>query len=358
VNRGPLEFKSLRRLLDEPELPTRYRIAGWQPLGTRVLLAAQFKAGKTTLVTNLIRSLVDGDPFLGSFDVDPIVGTVAHFDLEMSQSMLSKWLRAQGIKNDDRVFPVSLRGRLSDFPLLDRKRRQELARQLETNGAQYVVWDCVRPLVDSYGLDENKDAGKLLTAFDALLEEAGVKDAAVVQHMGHTGERARGDSRFRDWPDVEWRLVRQDENPHSPRFISAYGRDVDQPEAQVEYDKETRRLSIVGGSRHDAKVGELAAEVLEALGADELSGRDIENKIPEGVSRKDWRAAMKLAIADGRIETRSGPRRSTLHKVSAPVRQSAPPVRQPSSAPVRQCVYTHAHGTLEFDPSKAFGVAR
>jgi hypothetical protein len=80
-------------------------------------------------------------------------------------------------------------------------------------------------------LDEHRDAGRFLVALDALLTEAGIPDALVVHHMGHVNERARGDSRMRDWPDVEWRLVRQDENPASARFLSAYGCDVDVPES-------------------------------------------------------------------------------------------------------------------------------
>lgn len=353
MNHGLPQFKSLRDMLAEPPSPTLFRIAEWQPMDTRVLLAAQFKAGKTTLVNNVTRSLVDGDPFLGQFAVQPITGTVALMDLEMSATMLKTWLGEQGIRNDDRVWPIALRGRLGDLPLLNSKRRQELAKHLQANHTAYVIWDCVRPLVDSCGLDENKDAGRLLTAFDALLQEAGIHEALVVQHMGHTGERARGDSRFRDWPDAEWRLVRQDDNPHSVRFISAYGRDVDQPEAQLSYDASTRHLTITGGSRHDVRVDDLIDEVLAAIGTDELSGRDIEAKKPETATRKDWREALRRAVTAGHVSTRQGPTRSILH--SAPVRHGAPVVRQSTSAPVRQCVYTHAHGTPEFDPSKAFG---
>jgi hypothetical protein len=65
--------------------------------------------------------------------------------------------------------------------------------------------------------------------------------------MGHANERARGDSRLRDWPDVEWRLVRRDDDPASARFITAYGRDVDVPESQLIYDHGTRHLTIEDG---------------------------------------------------------------------------------------------------------------
>ena len=314
------QFKSLRAMLAEPVEPTRFRIDQWQPSGTRVLVAAQFKAGKTTLVNNVIRSLVDGDPFLGRFAVEPIAGTLACFDLEMSETMLRAWLGAQQIRNDDRVYPVPLRGRLAEFPLLDGNRRRELAEHLRANQVEYVVWDCVRPLIDFCGLDEHKDAGRLLTAFDALLGEAGVEDALVVQHMGHAAERARGDSRFRDWPDVEWRLVRRDENPNSPRFISAYGRDVDQAEAQLDYDHEGRRLTIVGGSRKDARSTDaldVISAVLRAAGTP-MSGRAIKKAMRESeIGRNAIDAALAFGARTDRLYVTPGPRSSKLYSLSA-----------------------------------------
>ena len=54
--------------------------------------------------------------------------------------------------------------------------------------------------------------------------------------MGHSAERAVEIRRLRDWPDTEWRLMRKDDDPASPRFITAYGRDVDVPESQLVYD--------------------------------------------------------------------------------------------------------------------------
>ncbi len=83
--------------------------------------------------------------------------------------------------------------------------------------------------------------------------EAGIRECVLVHHMGHTGERSRGDSRFRDWPDVEWNLVRlKPDDPASPRYMRSYGPDVDVPEAQLVYDPATRALTITAGSRKDA----------------------------------------------------------------------------------------------------------
>ena len=243
--------ETLRERLRRPRTEAKWRIEGWQSKHSRVLLAAQFKAGKTTLVGNLTRALVDGDPFLGAAVVDD-GGTVAILDTEMSAGQLDDWLRAQQIQQADRVIVLPLRGAVSSFDILDDRVRGEWAGRFRAHGTSYLILDCLRPVLDALGLDEHHDAGRFLVAFDALLREAAIPDALVVHHMGHAGERSRGDSRLRDWPDVEWRLVRRHEDPSSARFITAFGRDVDVPECQLLYDGPTRRLSVTMGTRKDA----------------------------------------------------------------------------------------------------------
>jgi hypothetical protein len=87
---------SLADLLDEPDDDAAvYRVDKLWPTGGNVILAAQRKAGKTTLTGNLIRSLNGGDPFLAppgrfahadraGFPVEPVDGTVALLDFELA----------------------------------------------------------------------------------------------------------------------------------------------------------------------------------------------------------------------------------------------------------------------------------
>ncbi len=258
---------TLRERLASPRLLQRYRIEGWLPLDSRVMCAAQYKTGKTTLVSNLVRSLVDGDPWLGEAEVTPIEGSLVLIDTEMAQSQLDDWYRDQGIAGDDRVVVVGLRGALSSFNILEPDVRSTWAGRFRSLRASYVVLDCLRPMLDALGLDEQHDAGRFLVAFDDLLRESEVPEAAVIHHMGHGGERSRGDSRLRDWPDVEWKLVRESEDASSARFISAYGRDVEIPEAQLRYDPVSRRLSQSGGSRRESVSRRVLEDVILTLKA-------------------------------------------------------------------------------------------
>jgi hypothetical protein len=75
----------------------------------------------------------------------------------------------------------------------------------------------------------------------------------MIHHMGHTGDRARGDSSMLGWGDP-WRVNRKTpDDPGSERFFTAYGRDIDVPEGVLEHTGVNQHLSYTQGSRKDAQ---------------------------------------------------------------------------------------------------------
>jgi hypothetical protein len=327
------EFKPLNVLLAEPDEPTRWLIDEVAPTGSRIMLSAQYKSGKTTCRDNLVRSLVDLDPFLDHFPVCVTPRRVAVLDNELGQNMMRRWLASQGIQNTSAVSVVSLRGKVGAFDLLDDRCRAEWASRFRDLGIDFLVFDCLRPVLDALGLDENHDAGKFLTAFDALLCEAAIPDAAIIHHMGHANERARGDSRLQDWPDAIWRLVRESEEPDSARFFSAYGRDVDVPEGRLAFDPATRRLSYAAGSRADAKTEAAMRAVIDLLSDDArdggagMSGRQIEAKLSDSEhTQKSVRDGIKLAIGVALVTVSEGAKNAGIHRIAHPCDECGRPV--------------------------------
>ncbi|WP_194825684.1 AAA family ATPase [Nocardia sp. XZ_19_231] len=315
---APPEFVSLTDLLSEPDDAAAYRIGELWPIGGRVLLAAAYKSGKSTTVGNAARALVDGGAFLGRFPVEP-VGKVVLIDTELDTRTLRRWLRDQGIRSTDAIAVLSLRGKVSAFDILDRAGRTEWARRCA--GADVVILDCLRPVLDALDLSEDKDAGRFLVAFDDMLAEAGVGEALVVTHMGHQNERARGDSRLLDWPDALWKIVRdpkaQDTDEDAARYFSALGRDVSLSEGALSFDPDTRRLAYEGGSRKDAAGSAMLPGLFAVLRTQPgLSGRAIETELMnQGASQADVRAAIRRARADGLIRVEPGPKNSHRHYV-------------------------------------------
>ncbi|MCU1698267.1 MAG: hypothetical protein JWR34_4330 [Mycobacterium sp.] len=334
----PPDIKSLDTLLSEPDTPTRYRIDRLAPTDSRVMLSAQAKAGKTSVVGNVIRSLADGDPLFGRFAMRTLASGIVLIDDELSENTLRPWLRHQGIVNTGSIADVvSLRGKVAAFNPLDDRRRSQWATRLRDLGCDYLILDCLRPVLDALGLDESHDAGTFLTAFDALLDEAGIADSLTVQHMGHANERARGDSRLQDWPDAIWRIMRETDDPGSPRFFSAYGRDVDVHEGRLAFDPQTRRLTYAPGSRRDSKTEAAQLDVIKLLAAiakegdpeTGLSKNHIESELAAGDtahSQKAIRDAIALAVKRGFVRVVDGPRRAQLCCITNPCSECGMPV--------------------------------
>ncbi len=324
--------RNLADVLAEPDDPILWTVDQVMPADAKTLLAAQHKAGKTTLGGNLVRAWVDGAPFLGQFDAEP-VGNVVVLDNEMGLRRLRRWYRDLGVEKTTAVDLIDLRGRASTFNILDPDTRSRWAERIA--GAQAALVDCLRPFLDALGLDENREAGRFLEALDELMAEAQVPSYVLVHHMGHDGQRSRGDSRILDWPDAIWNLRRATpDDPDDPaddaavpRFFSAYGRDVDVREGQVEHDTATRTLTYRAGmSRHaarsDARRMALQTAVLKIVGRSPgITSRDIAQALREdGVkfTKGDESPVILDLVQRGLIERRPGERRAQHHFLNTP----------------------------------------
>jgi hypothetical protein len=323
-------IKPFSTWIDEPIDPTRWRIDKLAPVKSRTLLAAQWKAGKTSLVGSLIRALADDESFLDYFNVCVPARHLVLLDDELDEDMLRDWLRAQNIRDKNAIAEViPLRGHVASLDILDDHTRDQWVQRLRDQGCDHLILDCLRPVLDACGLDESRDAGQFLLAYDELLSQAGINDSTVVHHMGHSNERSRGDSRLLDWPDVLWKVVRETDDPASTRYFSAYGRGVNVPEGRLSYDPHTHRISYIGGSRVNAKVEAAGIALISLLAecGEELSGRAIEDALAgEEHSRKAVRDATGKAIKKELVAIKDGARRAKLHRIAYPCSKCGLPV--------------------------------
>ena len=316
----------LDELLAEPDEEVVYRVGRLWPAGGRVVIAAQRKAGKTTIMGNLLRCLADGDAFLDRYEAVPVTGTVFHFDTEMPRSMLKRWLRDQGIRRADLIHVELLRGRVTSFDILQPAVRAEWAALIRSAGTEVVSFDCIGPVLAALGLSENdsSEVGTFLVAFEQLLEQAGVAEAALFHHMGHAAERSRGASRLRDWPDAEWKLVYErpregdgEPGPSAARYFEAAGRDVAEAEQRLDFDPATRHLSAGGGSRQDERAASMLAAItayIEAQAESDCSQSRIEAAV-EGRAQ-DVRQVLDRAVQD-RVVCRHVRGQAKLHRIFA-----------------------------------------
>lgn len=259
----PLEGRSLTEFLAEVEDVEEYRVQDLWPSQGRVLLAAQAKSGKTTMVAaNLIPALVDGGDFLGRYAVEKVTRRVVYLNMEVGTRTMRRWLADAGIVNTAAITVANLRGKAAALSLNTEAGRKQFGAWLAAHNAEVVILDPLAPVLASLGLDENSNAD--VATFFAWWSEAlmlgGVIDDLVVHHAGHAGERSRGASRLLDEPDAVWTLTKDAEIKEAPesdpfadtsptRYLSAFGRDVELAAEALKFDMATRRLELTGLSR-------------------------------------------------------------------------------------------------------------
>ncbi|MFC6017777.1 AAA family ATPase [Plantactinospora solaniradicis] len=294
---------------DEEDL---WRIQDLWMQGQTVLLTAKYKAGKTTMMLNVIRSLVDGKPFLGQFETTPIEGNLLIVNAEMTRKQFRRWLRESDIVHREKVFALHVRDAgPSSFNLLDPGVRDLLIKKINEVDARALILDPLNPLLAGAGVDENAsaDVARWFNALKEVEQATSIEDTLLVHHFGHNGERGRGSSKFMDHPDALWTytvedipepddddddLLGQIEAAPAPRFLKAIGRDVELAKSRIEYDPETRTLTmpVIGGgatrgatkkAAADARKKKLATKIFAEI--ENLPGIT-SNKIHEEVGGK------------------------------------------------------------------------
>lgn len=242
--------------------------------GTNTLINAQAKAGKTTLVMNLVRCLAGRESmFLGELPTvrAPKIRVV---DFEMPPGTVKRWLSEFGLIQGEHVEYALLMGRASAFNVLN----ERVARTLEDSlrGTDVLIIDPLGPLLAAMGLDENKnpEVRRLLNALTELKERAGIGELILVHHAGHGMQRSRGASVFNDWPDALVNLTVADpSDQHSTRTFTARGRDV-WYQKELKYNDKTRELVSI--SAHYTRRGqELADRILAVLADRPMTTREI-----------------------------------------------------------------------------------
>jgi len=138
--KAPADAGMLGELLTRP-VGTRWRVAGVLPASGRLLLSAQRKTGKTTAASNLARSLLTGEPFLGRFEVEKLTGRVVALNYEVTGEQYAAWMDQIGVPRD-RLYVVNLRGRRN--LLADEGGRGELVEMIRAQEGEVLIVDPFR----------------------------------------------------------------------------------------------------------------------------------------------------------------------------------------------------------------------
>lgn len=239
----PIFTKTLTEELEQPDEETHYIIDKLWPNGANVSLTASFKAGKTSTINNVIRSLVDGLPLFGQFATNH-QDRIAYLNYEVAPNQMRRWIREINIRNTDAITLLNMRGHtwpfVSDYVI---KQTIEL---LATHNIHTLILDpLARAFVGSGDENSNQDVGIFLDTLDYIKDQAGVANLLIAAHTGRNAEqgnsRARGASRFDDWVDARWMLTK---DADGQRWFEADGRDVSIDESRLDWEEDTRQQII------------------------------------------------------------------------------------------------------------------
>lgn len=208
--------------LQEPDVEQEFRIDGlWIKRGTSFVVA-QNKAGKTTLVLNAARCLLDGGKFLGRFETIPVNRQLGLVNFELTDAQFKRWVRKLGIQNLQNFRVWNLKGKPN--PLRSKASREHFIQQLRGNDIEVLIVDPFSSAFPGDDANKNELVKKFLKELDEIVDRGGVEEFMMVVHAGHDGTRARGASTLADHPDASWFIKKSDSGPQ--RTFAAVGRDV------------------------------------------------------------------------------------------------------------------------------------
>ncbi len=313
----PFDLDTLAGVLARPAPPPG-RVLGLIPWEASTLVVAQRKTGKTTLLLNLARCLLSGDPFLGRFEVRKVRGRVALLNYEVSGHTLAQWAHEAGLPHE-RLVLANLRGRRN--PLGSPDDRTALAEQLRALDVETLLVD---PFGRAYTGANQNDAGEVgawLVELDRFARsEVGARDLVLAVHAGWNGERTRGTSALEDWADSIVTLTRDEDS--GARFLRALGRDVELDEDRLDFDEATRTLSLSGAGgrktiaqdrRHDDLADAIVGLVEATPGLNTSQLQEALRANGHGVQRGDTGRVARALVEAGRLATVSGPRGANLY---------------------------------------------
>ncbi|MET8554596.1 AAA family ATPase [Streptomyces sp. NPDC004959] len=233
--------RDLTAFIDEAPPGLRYDVGELLPAEGNFTLVAAKKTGKTSTVIELIRAYADGSPFLGRFPITGGPQNVSLCDYEMGDDQLREWMRRAGIQNTDRVHILPLRGH--HLSLRTPGAREWVVQWLRDREIGLWILDPAHRAATGFTTkgDPNDPVQEFTETLEQIKRAAGVRNIGLPIHTGHSGDDARGASRWGDWPDAIWKLTK---DKNGRRTLSAEGRDVDLAETPVHRDPETRRLTV------------------------------------------------------------------------------------------------------------------
>ncbi|WP_296646631.1 AAA family ATPase [Rhodoluna sp.] len=248
--------------LQEPDQVAQFRIEELWVKGGNNFIVAPNKGGKTTLVLNVLKALVDGGLFLGKFNTLPVTRNVGIINFELSPSQYKRWIRKLELRNVANVKVWNLRGLPN--PFRTPTSRAHFVAQLLENNIEVLIIDPFSSAFTGKNAKENEEVKEFLLLIDSLAAQGNVEEYLLVVHAGHDGTRARGASTLADHPDATWFIGKGEAG--RLRTFRAEGRDVSYTEEAITLGVDGITLTLTGLTKADSVLENMKLHVSNFVG--------------------------------------------------------------------------------------------
>lgn len=300
---------SFADLAKKPLPEIQWTVDGLFGYGHNVLLTGAFKVGKSSLILNLIKSLVDGRPFLDLFPTT-LDGNVCYMNYELMDQNLQTEIRRMHFRRGSRVITLGLREYPGSNPLLTERSRAWFVGFLREYEVEVLVVDTFRAAYHGVSHNDNAEVAAFTRMLDDLKKQANCPGLVLANHMGRKDheqgqEHGAGATELDNWTDMRWIYTKDGDKQDSPRFLKVEGRGGYLDESKLTWDDDSRRLMLmpsdVGTDRSKAKAGTIEEEILQFVGDNE---NVTANGVTEGVAKRkaDVLRVIKELVAEGRLE--------------------------------------------------------
>jgi hypothetical protein len=285
---------SLSGFLNKTLEPQRWLIEGILPVNGNVSVVAAMKTGKSTFVYNLMHSLIFGEPLLNYFRTNEFDGRVGFVNFELTEEQCQDWFFRSPIGSTDRIHVWNLRGEPN--PFRTDQSIAEFANEVLDEGIRVLILDPWSSLFVG-DTNSNDEVKQFWLKLDAFKKASGAKELVIPIHAGRDVTKSRGASTLDDHPDSIIHITRQSDGV---RTLRATGRDVDVPEGELTFDKDTLLLTYKGAVSPEAKderIAKLLRQLVEQRGR--VSASDIYRLMDKG--KTDVQAARQLLVKRGEL---------------------------------------------------------
>lgn len=288
---NPPQATTFSALAKKPLPEIQWTVDGLMGYGHNVLLTGAMKTGKTTLILNLIKSLVDGRPFLDRFPTT-LDGNVCYMNYELYPQDIQREIQKMRFRRGSRVITIGMREQSGNNPFLSERSRAWFVGFLREHEVQVLVIDTFRAAYHGVSHNDNAEVAMFTRMLDDFKGEANCPGLVLTNHMGrkdheHGQEHGAGATELDNWTDMRWIYTREGEGRAAPRYLRVEGRGGYLDESQLTWDDDSRRLMLlradIGRTRTKAKAGTIEEEILAFVADNE---EVTANGVTEGIARR------------------------------------------------------------------------